>query len=60
MDVAVNDQAAGRRRMIKYRWKTKGTATAPPKHWYESVVGEVRFQRGQDGQEASGRKLPFE
>jgi len=55
MEVAVHDLVSNRRRLIDLTWQAQGTMRAPPENWYESVVGEVRYQRTQELKQARGR-----
>jgi hypothetical protein len=50
--VVVNDHTMKCHRTIGVSWKDQGTddgVTMPPRKWAEGVIGELEFQRGQEG-----------
>ena len=56
MDVAMDDKRTDSQRLVQYSWS--GDDDVPPENWWESVRGEVQYQRSQDLKRASGRLLP--
>ena len=58
MDVGVYDRVFGKKRMVEYRWYSKDGEDYPPEDWYESIVGEVRFRRGEDLRIEKGMFIP--
>jgi len=58
MDVVLHDPVLGDRRLIRYEWHAKEATDVPPDGWYNTVLGEVRFQRGQELQKRTGRFIP--
>lgn len=58
MDVALFDSTLNGTRLITYRWHQHGAGDIPPKTWYSSVIGEVRFQQGQELARRQGRLIP--
>lgn len=59
IEVAVDDVRVGKKRLIKYRWMTQSPDSSLPANWYESIKGEVQYQRGHEDRVASGRALPW-
>lgn len=51
---ATVEDAAGKRRRIDYRWKTRD-ASPPPPDWFEAVCGEVELQRSDELDQKLGR-----
>lgn len=60
MDVAVDDLKTSTPRAIRFRWQAGEPTDAPPDHWYDSICGEVKYQRGQEHKRASGRAMPWD
>lgn len=60
MDVAVDDLKTGTPRGIHFTWASVQPSDVPPDHWYDSVRGEVEYQRGQEQKRASGRAMPWD
>lgn len=58
MDVGVEDRSQDKGRIVEYEWKTKEPSDVPPEKWYDTVVGEIAYQRAEDLKKASGRYIP--
>jgi hypothetical protein len=56
-EVVVDDETSGVRRIIDYEWKSKDPSPIP-ETWYESIKGEVEFQRSEELKKAKGLSLP--
>lgn len=59
MEVVVDDLVSGIRRRVDYQWCTKTRTDTPPLKWHAAILGEVKYQRGQDLKKKSGRALPW-
>lgn len=57
MDVGVEDPLWEKRRVIKYRWMKRDSKSIPPERWFEAICGETEFQRQQDFDKKTGRKI---
>lgn len=55
LEVTVEDQD-GKRRRIDYNWNSK-EKTLPPDNWFEIVCLEVEFQKTEEFQASTGRKI---
>lgn len=51
---AVIEDSDGKRRRIDLVWKSKDP-TGIPSHWWDSIIGEVEFQRTEEFNKNKGR-----
>lgn len=59
MDVVVG-LPEGRSTMVTHRWYTRVPRDTPEGDWHAMTMGEIRFQRGQEGKKAAGRLMPWD
>lgn len=60
MDVRVHDPSINDSRVVVVNWQAGESTDVPPEVWYETVLGEIDFQRSRELKRAEGRLLPGE